>query len=312
MTSLPNLDDPLVVRPRPPFRLDLTVWALRRRARNRLDQWDGTYRRALNLGGRAVTVQVGQRGRPGQQNLIVNVLTPGEQTAAECASIERQLVRVLGLDVDLSEFYQVAERDPGVGVLAHRMRGVKPPRFPSLFEALVNAIANQQLSLEVGIELLNRFTEAFGEHPADDHDLVAFPAPEAVLGGSIGGLRGLGFSTRKAEYLMSCADAVATGEIDEVRLRSSDRAEATQTLMGVRGIGRWSAEYVLLRGLGRIDVFPADDVGARNKLQRFFELPVAPGREQILSLLDPFEPFAGMIYFHLLLDGLDERGELDV
>ena len=69
---------------------------------------------------------------------------------------------------------------------------------------------------------------------------------------------------------------------------------------------------MLLRGLGRIDVFPADDVGARNKLYRFFDLPAPPDREQILKLLSPWEPFAGMIYFHLLLDGLAARGELDV
>jgi DNA-3-methyladenine glycosylase II len=312
MTKFPNLGEILVLRPRPPFRLDLTVWALRRRGRNRLDRWDGTYQRALDLGGRSVTVKVDQRGRPDQPSLSVAVLTEGDQTATELVSIERQLVRILGLDVDLGGFYQLAKRQPRVGVLADRLRGVKPPRFVSLFEALVNAIANQQLSLEVGIELLNRFAEAFGERPADGHGLVAFPAPESVLGSSIGELRALGFSTRKAEYLLSCAYAVASGAIDEVSLQSSDRAAATEMLLGLRGIGRWSAEYVLLRGLGRIDVYPADDVGARNKLQRFFEIPIAPDREQILALLDPLAPFAGMLYFHLLLDGLDERGELNV
>jgi len=313
MTTSPNLDDALVLRPRPPFRLDLTVWALRRRGRNRLDRWDGgTYRRALDVGGRSITVAVDQRGRPDQPYLSVAVLTGGGQTATERASIERQLGRMLGLDVDIGGFYQLAERQQRVGVLADRLRGVKPPRFVSLFEALVNAIANQQLSLEVGIELLNRFTEAFGERPADGHGLVAFPAPESVLGTSIGELRDLGFSTRKAEYLTSCAYAVASGAIDEVRLQSTDRATATDMLLGLRGIGRWSAEYVLLRGLGLLDVFPADDVGARNKLQRFFDLPTAPDREHILALLAPLAPFAGMLYFHLLIDGLAERGELDV
>lgn len=312
MTTPPNVDEALVLRPLPPFRLDLTVWALRRRGRNRVDRWDGTYRRALDLGGRSITVEVEQRGRTDQPYLRVAVLTEGDQTPTERASIQQQLVRMLGLDVDLGGFYQLAERHPRVGVLADRLRGVKPPRFASLFEALVNAIANQQLSLEVGIELLNRFTEAFGERPADSHGLVAFPAPESVLGRSIGELRDLGFSTRKAEYLTSCAYAVASGAIDEARLQSSDRATATDILLGMRGIGRWSAEYVLLRGLGRIDVFPADDVGARNKLQRFFELAVAPDRQQILAMLDPMAPFAGMLYFHLLLDGLAECGELDV
>jgi DNA-3-methyladenine glycosylase II len=308
-----GLDNTFVLRPRPPFRLDLTVWALRRRGRNRLDRWDGgTYRRALDLGGRSVTVAIDQRGRPDQPYLNVAVLTEGGQTIAERASIERQLVRMLGLDVDLGGFYHLAEWQPRVEVLVDRLRGVKPPRFVSLFEALVNAIANQQLSLEVGIELLNRFTEAFGQRPADGHGLVAFPTAESVLEGSIGQLRDLGFSTRKAEYLATCAYAVASGVIDEVTLRAADRAAATDALLALRGIGRWSAEYVLLRCLGRLDVFPADDVGARNKLQRFFDLPTAPNREQILALLDPLAPFAGMLYFHLLLDGLAERGELDV
>ncbi|MEO6123915.1 MAG: hypothetical protein ABIR32_09405 [Ilumatobacteraceae bacterium] len=310
----------LVLWPRSPFRLDLTVWALRRRSRNRIDRWDGTYRRALNVGGRVVTVQVEQRGGPDHPCLNVAALNERDLSATDLASINRQLVRMLGLDVDLTGFYRLAEQNPRVAALADRLRGVKPPRFVSLFEAFANAIANQQISLEVGIELLNRFTEAFGNREVDrdgagqgDGDsLVAFPTPEAIVGVPIADLRNLGFSTRKAEYLISCAFAVATGAIDEASLASSSRAAATDMLTAMRGIGRWSAEYVLLRGLGRVDVFPADDVGARNKLERFFELSVAPNREQILALLEPFGSWAGMLYFHLLLDGLDERGDLDV
>ena len=59
-----------------------------------------------------------------------------------------------------------------------------------------------------------------------------------------------------------------------------------------------------------IDVFPADDVGARNKLQRFFALPTPPDRKQILTLMEPWAPYAGMMYFHMLLDGLAERGDI--
>lgn len=300
------------LRPVPPFRLDLTVWALRRRNRNRVDRWDdGTYRRALGVGTRAVTVEVSQVGEPNAPRLVVSNLTGGRLTAGERTAVEHQLVRLLGVDVDLGGFYDLADRDPRVGRLADRMLGVKPPRFTSLFEALANAIANQQISLEVGIELLNRFTDAFGERPADEHGLVAFPAADTVMGASIAELRALGFSTRKAEYLISCAHVVATGAIDDTTLEASDRAAATAMLTSLRGIGRWSAEYVLLRGLGRIDVFPADDVGARNKLERFFELAAPPDRGEILTLLEPWDPVAGMIYFHMLLDGLVDKGQLD-
>lgn len=302
--------DHVVLRPRAPFRLDLTAWALRRRKRNQIDRWDGTYRRALLAGDRAVTVEIEQCGGPDDPCLIIRSLTGGFRSAEERHSIETQLVRMLGTNIDLGGFYALADEDALVGPLADRLRGVKPPRFPSLFEALVNAIANQQLSLEVGIELLNRITERFGEHPADGHGLIAFPEPAAVLGGSIHDLRELGFSMRKAEYVMDCAHAVLTGAIDEATLEVADRATATDLLTGLRGIGRWSAEYVVLRGLGSIDVFPADDVGARNKLQRFFALPTPPDRKQILTLMEPWAPYAGMMYFHMLLDGLAERGDI--
>jgi len=300
------------LHPTPPFRLDLTAWALRRRSRNRIDRWDGTYRRALNVGDRAVTVEVCQRGGCDEPRLTVSVPTASGLVPSETASIESQLTRMLGTAVDLDGFYELADRDPRVGPLAHRLLGVRPPRFPTLFEALVNAIANQQISLEVGIELLNRLTERFGMRPDDDCGLVAFPEPASVLGGSIGELRAMGFSTRKAEYIFASAAAIETGAIDEAELAALDRAAATTTLVGLRGIGRWSAEYVLLRGLGNLEVFPADDVGARNKLETFFSLSAAPTREQILTLMEPWHPYAGMIYFHLLLDGLAVRGEIDV
>lgn len=108
MTRPRDLDHAVVLRPRPPFRLDLTVWALRRRGRNRLDRWDGTYRRALRVADNAVTVEVAQCGGPDRPQVTAAIVTPGTPTVAERASIERQLVRMLGLDVDLGAFYALA------------------------------------------------------------------------------------------------------------------------------------------------------------------------------------------------------------
>jgi DNA-3-methyladenine glycosylase II len=300
------------LRPAPPFRLDLTVWALRRRHRNRVDRWDGRYRRALPVRGRALTVQVEQQGDLDHPVLTVSILTPEKCTEKDLFSVKDQLVQILGIDVDLQGFYDLADADRRVRAVKDRFLGVRPPRFSTLFEALASAIANQQLSLGVRIELLNRLTERFGTRPLDGQGLASFPEPEAIFAAPLEDLRGLGFSMRKAEYLVNSAYAIASGAIDLAPLESADRARATELLMGLYGIGRWSAEYVLLRGLGRTDVFPADDVGARNKLQRFMDLAHPPSRDEIVALLAPWDPYAGMIYFHLLLLGLDERGELEI
>lgn len=304
-------DATMSLHPASPYRLDFTAWALRRRERNVIDRWDGAYRRALTVGDRVIPVCVSQPH--GAESPTLSVELQGDQAygSGDIAAVTDQVGRVLGVDVDLSGFYDVANADPRTRRLADRFLGIHPPRFPGLFETAANAIANQQISLEVGLTLLNRLTAEIGvPAPAPDQG-IAFPPPEAVLEADPDRLRGLGFSTRKVEYLRSVADAVTTGLLVEEELEQLDRREATERLVRIRGIGRWSAEYILLRGLGRLDVFPGDDVGARNKLRGFLGLDHDPDYAEISARLEPWQPYAGLLYFHLLLDGLAERGALE-
>ena len=301
------------LRPRPPFRLDLTAWALRRRSRNRVDEWDGRYRRVLVVDAEPVGVEVRQGGTGDTPVVSVTATAATALTAARVSATARQVERMLGLDIDLAPFYRLADADPRLRRLKDRFLGVKPPRFPTLFEALANAVANQQLTLEVGIELLNRLAGACGSRaPGTGEPLHAFPDAAAVAALSVPALRDLGFSRAKAGYLIGLGRAISRGELDPVDLERMDRADATSALEQLHGVGRWSAEYVLLRGLGRLDVYPGDDVGARNKLQRFMELATPPTYSEIIAILAPWHPYAGMIYFHLLLDGLSERGVLEL
>ncbi len=301
-----------VLRPDPPYRLDLTVWTLRRRGRNEIDRWDGRrYVRALLVGGSAMEVRVEQVGGVEDPLLRVDVTGPADVDEIACADVRSHVSRLLGVDTDLRKFYELADGIPGVGVLRDRFLGVRPPRFPGIFEALTNAVANQQLSLEVGLTLLNRLTSTFGTKVSGNRGLAAFPSAVDLVVADPDQVRQLGFSARKTDYLVGIADALTTGVLDEAELERSDRATALQLLLAIRGVGRWSAEYVLLRGLGRLEVYPGDDVGARNALRRFFRLDHDPGYDEIAERVDPLQPVAGLLYFHLLLDGLAERGELD-
>lgn len=297
----------------PPFRLDLTAWALRRRPRNRMDTWDGRYRRALIIDGAPIAVEVLQIGPVDAPELVVTVSASIELTPTRLCVIQGVVERLLGLGIDLNPFYALADADPHLRVLKDRFLGVKPPRFPTVFEGLANAIANQQLTLEVGIELLNRLTNTYGlPAPSTGGPLYTFPEARVVADVTVADLRGLGFSASKARYLIGLAGIVSSGGLDLDELDLMSREGATRNLQRLHGIGRWSAEYVLLRGLGRLEVFPGDDVGARNKLQQFLNLPAPPSYAEILAILAPWYPYAGMVYFHLLLDGLVERGALEI
>jgi DNA-3-methyladenine glycosylase II len=294
-----------------PFRLDLTVWALRRRSENAIDRWDGhTYRRALVLDDAAVDVAVTQTITSSTPRLRVVVAGGTREVRGETT---RALERLLGLRVDLGGFYRFAKRQPPLSDLVRRFRGVKPPRFATLFEGLANAVACQQLSLEAGIQVLNRLTQAYGRPALIGGPTVvahAFPRAQEVAGAQPEALRALGFSRQKALALISLGDIVANGALSLDMLANEDNSRVVECLQGQRGLGRWSAEYVLLRTLGRTDVFPGDDVGARNKLQRWLGLDAPPSYDEIRSALARWKPYAGLVYFHLLLDGLAESGRL--
>jgi hypothetical protein len=151
-----------VLRPIAPFRLDLTVWALRRRARNLIDRWDGTtFRRVLVIEGQPTELSVRQRGSSAAPRLAVTV-TPAPQTLLGKRYVRSVLNLLLGLRIDLTDWYQTAAGDARLRPLAEAFRGMKPPRFPTMFETVVNALACQQLSLEAGLELLNRLATSTG------------------------------------------------------------------------------------------------------------------------------------------------------
>jgi len=300
------------LEPVPPFRLDLTAWTLRRRPDNLVDRWDGrTYRRVLPLSGGPVEVAVNQIGPPEAPLLEVSVEGPLPRSELKPA-VASALSRLLGLHIDLANFYTFAARQPRLGKLAQRFRGMKPPRFPTVFEGAVNAIACQQMTLTLGIRLLNSLAVNFGlAIPRGEVTSRAFPRPDDLARLNPDQFRQLGFSRRKGEAMIDLSRLIIEGRLNLDALAELPDEMAIEQLRALRGVGRWTAEYVLLRGLGRTNVFPGDDVGARNNLQRWLSLAEPLDYERVRSTLARWHRFGGLIYFHLLLDRLDEAGYLN-
>jgi DNA-3-methyladenine glycosylase II len=305
------IQESFLVQPIAPFRLDLTVWALRRRATNSIDQWNGTdYTRVLLVDDVPVKVGVSQQQKAPTPKLLVNVWStaPIERLSSRVGEVLR---RMLGFDIDLTGFYTVAKSDTTLSALSQHFLGMKPPRFPSLFEAFLNAFACQQITLDVGMLLLNRLTATYGIKFADGQTVCsAFPRPEEIATASGESLRALGFSHQKARAMTELATALVHTQRDFSLLERMSNEEASTYLSPIRGVGRWTVEYVLLRGLGRLDMFPGDDVGAQKNLQRLLHLAEKPSYETIKAATATWRPYAGLVYFHLLLDNLSKKGVL--
>ncbi|HYB20908.1 MAG TPA: DNA-3-methyladenine glycosylase 2 family protein, partial [Thermodesulfobacteriota bacterium] len=112
--------------------------------------------------------------------------------------------------------------------------------------------------------------------------------------------------------LIELARTVMDEGLDLEKLASLSDEEGLESLIRLRGVGRWTAEYALLRGLGRVHIFPGDDVGVRNRLQSWLEVPKPLDYEGVDQILRQWKPYGGRIYFLLLLNGLEEAGYLQV
>ncbi len=301
--------DAFVLTAAAPFRLDFTTWALRRREKNRIDLWEaGAYQRVLVL--EDTPVKVTASVSPGRMDgLQVTLQSDRPITDSIREDGSRLVTRMFGLDIDLASFYRTAEAEPVLQTLVEKYRGLKPPRYPSIFEALVVCIACQQVSLDLGLLLLNRLAESCGRIFLDDgRPLHAFPGPEDILGLTGLDLKDLGFSAQKARAMRELADRCARRPQELPSLEEASNEAIMTLLVSMHGIGRWSAQVALLRGYGRLNVFPWDDVGAQNNLRQLYQLDKKPDFDQVQNMTLQWQPYAGMAYFHLLLEGLSRKG----
>jgi DNA-3-methyladenine glycosylase II len=288
-----------------PYRLDLTVSALRRLSTNVVDLFtpEGVYMRALAGIDEPVVVRVTQVAKAHALSVAI------EGDAHDDDAVLGVIARMLGADIDLRRFYRRAAPVAWLAPLVKRMRGVKPPRYPSLWEACVNAIVFQQISLRAASAVMHRLTMSVGRSlQANDVPipLYLFPDPERVQRATDHRLHTAGLSANKIGTLRRVAEALSSGALDETALERCTSPNAAAMLRRIKGIGPWTAAIILLRGLGRLDVFPANDSSVANNIA----FVAGPEPLDVPRVVNDLGPQRGMLYFHLLLARLDARAEL--
>ena len=212
------------------------------------------------------------------------LVEPGGEAAAE------PVRRYLGGPFDLDGFMAFASTEPVLGPIVERLHGLRPPLAPDPWESLVTSITAQQVSLHAAFAIRNRFIQAFGQ-PFEQ--AYSFPIRERLAPVDPEELRQLGFSQRKAEYVVDLARA----EIDLAGLAAFPDEEVKARLVALPGIGEWTAEWFLARHLARPDAWPAGDLGLRKAVLHFY------GEEDTRAAGERF-PGHRNLAAHYLLTGL--------
>jgi DNA-3-methyladenine glycosylase II len=197
---------------------------------------------------------------------------------------------LLGAEFDLDAFAAFASTEPVLARIVPSLSGLRPPLAPDPFESLVTPITAQQVSLHAAFAIRSRFVQHFGIRVGR---VWSFPARERVAAAEESELVALGFSRRKAEYVVG----LARSEIDLDGLAVLPDEEVKARLVALRGIGEWTAEWFLARHLARPRAWPVGDVGLRKAVAHFYG---DPDERAARSRFEPFENLSA----HYLLGGL--------
>ena len=250
------------VVPELPYSLALTAERYTRFP-ERVDRFDGaTYRRFLPVGRRGVVLSVTQTGATGRAVLDVTLAGAEARSPAAQAAARRVVAGALGAAQPVRGFYRACAEDPVLGAAIRDFRGLRVAGLPSLWEALVTAILAQQVNLFFAYDIRRELTETFGRTARFDGETFhAFPSPKAFGGETPARMRRFRLSDAKAKAILGLAEGFAGGALAEDAIAALDDEAAIERLTAFRGVGRWTAEIGLLRGLARPDIFPAGDLG---------------------------------------------------
>ncbi len=282
----------LRLQPTPPFDFELTAgYHTYFQGRSGADNLEGgVYRRALDMDGRLVLAAVRSTGSIDSPDLSLE-LRADALTGADGERAAAQVRWMLGLEQDLAPFYALAESDPVLTRLASRFRGLHLPCTATLFEALTLAVLGQQISASVARMMRMLLIERYGARAEfDGVAYYAFPRPEAILASSLEELRTLKLTRRKAEYIHGLAAALDPGWAEMDGLPDS---EIVRRLTVLRGVGNWTAQWALLRGLARPDSLPLGDLALRRGVSRLWRNGEPVSDAEVENIAERWRPWRG-------------------
>jgi DNA-3-methyladenine glycosylase II len=223
---------------------------------------------------------------------------PSGSTRLEVVSYVRDW---LDLDADLLPFYEMAGKDRLLHRAVESFYGLRNVGIPDLFEAISWGIIGQQINLAFAYTLKRRLVENFGRRVVcEGEDYWIFPTAEAIARLTVQDLEPVRMTVKKCEYLIGVARLIAEGKLTkELLLDAGDVKKAEKMLVSIRGIGPWTANYVLMRCLRMPSAFPIDDVGLHNSIKYLLGTANKPTKEELLQLSSTWTNWESYATFYL-------------
>jgi DNA-3-methyladenine glycosylase II len=256
----------------PPFRFDLSAEIFANGDRQIRAYEKGMFRQIIRADGKLILVTVESAGTVDKPKLSAEFRSDRELTQKDKKKAEGAISVLFNLNFDLAPFYEQVKADKIMACITQKLRGLKSSTTQTVFEALIDSIVEQQISLKVANGIEKKLIKKFGDTLGVEGEVYyAYPTPQKLASASSEELRQCGLSVRKAEYLKGVSKLVADGKLDVEKLKNYDSAdEIIRELDRGRGVGVWTAELTMLRGMQRLEALPADDLGLIRTISYYY------------------------------------------
>jgi DNA-3-methyladenine glycosylase II len=262
---------------------------------------DGVWSQVLSVDGRLVKVKLSSHGTIEKPELTLELQSDSELSKEQTQKAKETIDCIFSLNLPLRDFYNQVKPDPVMTKITQKLYGLKFPTTATVFEALVYAIVEQQISIKVARSIEERLALKFGEQlKLDGETFFAFPTPEALAKAGAEEVRQAGLSLRKADYICGAAKLIVDGKLDIESLHKKKAEDIIAELDEIKGIGVWTAELTMLRGMQKFDALPADDLGIRRVISRYYCKDRMIQADEARKIAQPWGNWKGLAAFYLL------------
>jgi DNA-3-methyladenine glycosylase II len=256
----------------PPFRFDLSAEIFANGDKQIRNYENGEFCQVLRVNGKLILAIIKSAGTVDKPKLSVELKSNSAITEEDKKKAEEIIRSLFNLNFYLKPFYEKVKEDKTIARITRELFGLKSPTTQTVFEALVDSIVEQQISLKVANSLERKLIKKFGDSVSlEGEDHYAYPTPKSLAAASVEDLRQCGLSQKKAEYIQAVSMLITEEKLDLEQLKHSESADdIIRELDSIRGIGVWTAELTMIRGMQRLEALPADDLGLRRTISHYY------------------------------------------
>ncbi len=264
-----------------------------------------SYWQVIKLNKKLVLITVRSLGSVDDPELCITIKPDNDLNKKDITLARNTVISIFNLDFKLNNFYDDMKEDRVLSKLIPKLRGLNSPTTPTFFEAIISSIIEQQISLKAAHIIETKMIKKFGEKLIlEDEVYYGFPTPEIISKLETTDMRECGLSFRKAEYVIGLSKCIEDDKIDLNKFKTKSASDVIEKLIKIRGIGIWTAELAVIRGLHMLVALPADDIGLRRVVSHYYTDNKPISGDELRKIGINWDKWSGLVVFYLIVADL--------